>query len=348
MKKLFTGVLAGILVFGLVICTGCGNQKDPFSKWNKDAASLKVLQTFVEDVTDEKSEDFVPGEDRIAVFDMDGTLYGEKAPIYVEWWMYAYRVLEDPSYQATEAQKKTGEKIVKAAETGEIPKELEEEHATAQAQVFAGMTLAEYDRYVKDFIAGKAVGFGDLCLNQMWYQPMIEVVDYLTDHGFTVYICSGTDRFMVRSMAEGVFKDVPENQIIGMDVNLEATNQDGKDGLDYEYSKMDEVVRGDELLVKNVKANKVSQIAQEIGKQPILSFGNSSGDASMALCVTTDNPYKNAAFMLIADDSERENGNPVKAEELKQKWEDFGWNVISMKNDFATIYGEGIIFDGNK
>lgn len=348
MKKRFTGILLAILLVCVPMCTGCGNQKDPFSKWNKNAASLKALQTFVEDVTNEKSSDFVPEEDRIAVFDMDGTLYGEKAPIYVEWWMYAYRVLEDPACQATEAQKKVGEKIMKAVETGKIPEELEEEHANAQAEVFAGMTLEEYDRYVKDFIAGKAIGFGDLCLNQMWYQPMIEVVDYLTDHAFTVYICSGTDRFMVRSMAEGMFKDLPADRIIGMDVTLEGSEQDRADGLDYEYTRKDQVIRGDELLVKNVKANKVAQMAQEIGRKPILSFGNSSGDTSMAMYVTTDNPYKSDAFMLIADDTERENGNPEKAAELKQKWNDFGWNVISMKNDFATIYGEGITFDGNK
>ena len=88
--------------------------------------------------------------------------------------------------------------------------------------------------------------------------------------------------------------------------------------------------------------NKVSLLARELGKKPVLSFGNSTGDTSMAVYVTSDNPYRSEAFMLVADDDVRDYGNPEKAEELRKKWEDYGWTVISMKNDFSTIYGEDV------
>ena len=83
-------------------------------------------------------------------------------------------------------------------------------------------------------------------------------------------------------------------------------------------------------------------IAQEIGEQPVLSFGNSTGDASMAEYTTSNNPYKSLAFMLCCDDTERENGNAEKADKMYSLCEEFDWVPISMKNDWTTIYGDGV------
>ena len=76
--------------------------------------------------------------------------------------------------------------------------------------------------------------------------------------------------------------------------------------------------------------------------QPVLSFGNSSGDVSMHNYTLSANPFRSAAFMLIADDDTRDYGNPEKAEALREKWEAGGYNVISMKNDWRTIYGDQV------
>lgn len=99
---------------------------------------------------------------------------------------------------------------------------------------------------------------------------------------------------------------------------------------------------GGEFLIKNLKMNKVSVIAQEIGVQPVLSFGNSTGDASMAEYVTSNNPYKSLAFMLCCDDLERENGSTEKADKMFALCEQYDWVPISMKNDWTTIYGDGV------
>jgi ribonuclease BN (tRNA processing enzyme) len=74
----------------------------------------------------------------------------------------------------------------------------------------------------------------------------------------------------------------------------------------------------------------------------VLSFGNSSGDVSMHNYTIFNNRYKSAAFMLIADDEERDYGNTEKVQPLKEKWEQSGYNVISMKDDFRTIYGDEV------
>jgi hypothetical protein len=170
---------------------------------------------------------------------------------------------------------------------------------------------------------------------------MIEVVEYLQENDFLVYVISGSDRFICRTFVEGVL-DIPYEQIIGMDVELEATHQEGADGLKYVYTKEDTIVRTDRLIIKNLKMNKVTAIVREIGKQPVLSFGNSSGDVSMHNYTIFGNKYKSAAFMLIADDEERDYGNTEKVQKLRKQWEEDGFHVISMKDDFRTIYGDDV------
>ncbi|MBE6015037.1 MAG: hypothetical protein E7241_06700 [Lachnospiraceae bacterium] len=112
--------------------------------------------------------------------------------------------------------------------------------------------------------------------------------------------------------------------------------------MEYVLTDSDKVVMGGQFFIKNLKMNKVTAIMQEIGKQPVLSFGNSSGDSSMAKYVTKDNKYKSMAFMLCCDDLVRENGNTEAAEKMVKMCSENGWNAISMKNDWKTIYKEGV------
>ena len=150
-----------------------------------------------------------------------------------------------------------------------------------------------------------------------------------------------TVRFLVRGICDGGL-DLPASQIIGSDELLVASNQGDVDGLNYVFTDGEDVVLGGEFLIKNLKMNKVTVILQEIGQQPVLSFGNSTGDASMAEFVTSNNPYKSLAFMLCCDDLERENGNESKAEKMYNLCEEFDWVPISMKNDWTTIYGDQV------
>ena len=93
---------------------------------------------------------------------------------------------------------------------------------------------------------------------------------------------------------------------------------------------------------ENAKTSKVDAIVREIGKQPVLAFGNSSGDAAMLTYTLSENAYPSASFMVLADDDVREYGDATEAAEERAEWEDAGFTVFSMKDDFATIYGEGV------
>ena len=319
--------------------------EDLFTQWNPDAPALRALTEYVEAVTDPDSPDFIPPVDRIATFDMDGTLMGELAPTYLEVMLLVERILADPSYQPDEEMLEFGRMSRDHAPDKSFPDDYDYEFSRHQARAFAGMTLNEYADFVTRFLVREADGFEGMTYADAYYLPMVEVVDYLLDNGFKCYVVSGSDRFIVRAFIEGAF-DIPSDNIIGSDTALEARNQGDTDGIEYVFTGDDELVRTDRLLVKDLKTNKVIQIAQEIGKQPVLSFGNSSGDVSMNNFALWNNRYRSAAFQLIADDDARDYGNPDNHDSLTEKWQGMGYNVISMRDDWKTIYGEDVVKTG--
>ena len=316
---------------------------DALSLWKDDAPLKKQLVKFVEEATKEGSEGYIPVQDRIAVFDLDGTLVCETDPVYFDHCIFYHRVMEDPTYKdkASAEEKETAKIIKEYFETREYPDGLDVKHGTAVATAFKGMTPDEFDAYVKEYRDTPMESYTNMTNGQAFYKPMLQVVDYLQANNFKVYIISGTDRLITRGLAEGTV-NIPLSQMVGSDESLVASNQGNEDGLDYTYTKDDEVVTGGKFLVKNLKMNKVSVIEQEIGQQPVLAFGNSSGDFAMANFVLDDNPYNSAAFMLCCDDTERENGKPEKAEKMYNDCKENGYTAVSMKNDWTTIYGENV------
>jgi len=313
------------------------------SLWTDDSKLKSELTSYINSVTNENSVDFIPVENRIAVFDMDGTLCCETDPGYFDHKLLYHRVMEDLDYKdkASEEEKETAQIIETYFETGEYPKGLDVKHGKAVATAFKGMTIDEFDSYVKAYRNEEMQGYNNLTNGEAFYKPMLEVVDYLQANDFKVYIVSGTDRLITRGLAEGVI-NIPLSQMIGSDESLVATNQGEKDGLDYTFTKDDQLITGGEFLIKNLKMNKVSVIEQEIGKQPVLCFGNSGGDEAMANYTISNNKYKSAAYMLCCDDTERENGNIEKANKMLESCDKNGFIAISMKNDWKTIYGDNV------
>lgn len=322
------------------------NTEALFSQWNPDAPSLQVLIEYVESVTDESSSDYIPPEDRIATFDMDGTLMAELAPTYLEVMLLTDRILADPSYQPDDEMLEFGRMTRDHALDKSFPEDYDYEFSYHQAKAFAGMTLDEYADFITRFLLKDADGFEGMTYAEAFYLPMAEVVEYLQENGFKCFVVSGSDRFIVRTFIEGML-DIPSENIIGSDTALEASGQGSTDGIEYVFTGDDKLVRTDRFLIKDLKTNKVLQIAQEIGKQPVLSFGNSSGDVSMNNYALLKNPYRSAVFQLVADDDVRDYGNHEKGEALRKQWEDLAYNVISMRDDWKTIYGEAVIKTGS-
>ncbi len=252
--------------------------------------------------------------------------------------------MEDPDYKdkATDFEKEVAADVKQFMDTGEsVPNSMERPgHGVASA--FSGMTPEEYEKYVVDFANTPAPGYNGMTRGEAFYKPMLQVIDYLEANDFTVYIVSGTDRFIVRGLVAASPLELPNKQIIGSDESMVAPDQGDTDGLEYQFDDDDQLVMGGDFLVKNLDMNKVTVIQQEIGEQPVLAFGNSGSDFSMAQYALNNNPYKAKAFMLCCDDTERENGNPEKAEKMVKSCEENGFTAISMKNDWKTIYGDDV------
>ncbi len=347
---MLTVTLVLTMMCGAGMLTSCSTDENAvvpekkvyFKSWNKCEA-LTALMEYVEDVTNPESPNYISVADRIATFDMDGTFVGELYPTYFEYNMLEYRVLDDPSYRdkAPADVKEAAQNIRDFVRNGTpLPSHFDMRHARAAAKAYAGMTLEEFDTYVKEYGTKPANGFSGMTYGNSFYQPMLEVFDYLSDHGFTYYVVSGSDRFLCRALVEPL--GIAPNRVIGMDVRLVSRKQGDQEGVNYTMEKKEDLVRTDSLLIKNLKTNKVLQISQEIGKVPVLSFGNSGGDCSMHNYCMSNDKYRTAAFMLIADDEARDHANREKALKLGTQWREAGYHVISMRDDFITIYGTGV------
>ncbi|MDO4797634.1 MAG: haloacid dehalogenase-like hydrolase [Coriobacteriales bacterium] len=367
MKTKFVSVAAALLVFVLVLA-GCGANnasnagaaKDAqdakteqaaaqdatgdttaeLASWTEDSPTVKLVKEYVAKVTDESSPDFIPAEDRIVTIDWDGTLFAELDPIYFDWNMYVHRTLWDSTYTPTDEQVEVAQAIEEVEETRKFPDGLEAKHAKCLAEVFKGMSIDDFYKYVAEFGNTDAPKFTGLKRKDGYYKPMIELVNYFHDNGFECFVVSGTDRNVLRTLLPEYFPWMDNAHIKGSVSTVEASGQNGEDGLEYTWTSDDSLVEGGELVIKDVKANKPSIIATEIGKQPVVSLGNSSGDSSMANYTVNNNKYQSIALMLCCDDTERDWGELDKAEKMAKSCEENGWHAVSQKNEWKTIYGE--------
>lgn len=313
---------------------------DTIPYWTEDSAVAESIVTYVKSVTDESSESFVPEEDRIVVFDFDGTLYGELYPTYFDTCLMMHRALHDENYEAPENIKTYAAQLEEAMMNYQPEPDSKLSSAQCSAEMFKGLTYEQYCEYIRDYMTYPAYGFDGMTYGEGFYQPMTALVGYLADNGFTVFISSGSERTIVRELIKGKLDQyIPSYRVIGSTFSFNATNQGDKDGRKYTYAANDEVLLEGNLLVKNQKANKVFSIINEIGKTPILVFGNSSGDLAMGQYVVNNG---GKGYMLLCDDTERDYGKLDVAESFAADCAKIGLETVSMKNDFATIYGEGV------
>ena len=227
-----------LLLLGVVVAmlplNGC-SAKTYFTLWN-ECSALTTLRSYVEDVTNKDSKNYIPVEDRIATFDMDGTFIGELYPTYFEYNMLEYRGLDDPKYVDKDPS------VVEAAQNirdfvrdgVKLPDHFDMIHAHAAAKAYAGMSVAEFNRYVKEYAKGTPFGFTGMTYATSFYKPMLEVFDYLKDYDFTYYVVSGSDREICRALTESI--GIPSNRVIGMDVETKASNQGDQEGVNYTMS----------------------------------------------------------------------------------------------------------------
>jgi phosphoserine phosphatase len=340
------GALIGIVellrVLGIVLLAGwlgtpATAQEQPLASWNDGAAKSAIVE-FVDAVTAEGGADFVPVEDRIATFDQDGTLWVSH-PLYTQGMFALDRVValapEHPEWKDQEPFKS-----VLAGDREAMARFTEQDWAKIIGATHAGMTTEQFRKIAGDWLANAEHPRFKRPYTELVYQPMLEVMNYLRANGFRTYIVTGGGQEFVRIYSEQVY-GVPVEQVVGSSIATRYEYQDGEPVL----------MREPKVFFIDDHAGKAIGINLFIGKRPYAAFGNSGGDREM-LEWTGAGDGARLMMLVLHDDAEREyaygpaNGLPdtkvgAFSQELMDEAKQKGWLVISMKNDWKTIFPEG-------
>jgi phosphoserine phosphatase len=299
-------------------------QADLLSAWNDGPAKQAILN-FVGTATSQ-----VPPEERIATFDQDGTLWVEH-PVYTQA-MFALERVHTLAAQHPEWKDQEPFQVVLAGDEAAIAKFSERDWAEILFATHAGMSQAEFQDIVRQWLAAAKHPRFKRPYTELVYQPMREVMDYLRANGFKTYIVTGGGQDFVRAYAQRVY-GVPPEQVIGTILSLNYEIKDGKP----------ELIRLPKLLLDDDHAGKAIGIDLFIGKRPYAAFGNSTGDREM-LEWTSAGDGTRLRMLVHHDDAQREyaygpaGGLPDTKvgtfdQPLMNEAKAKGWVVISMKDD---------------
>ncbi|MCG8586553.1 MAG: haloacid dehalogenase-like hydrolase [Pirellulales bacterium] len=323
--RLHTCVVATIV---LLASFASVHAADPLPSWNEGAAK-KSLTDFVARVTDERGEDYVPLEARIATFDNDGTLWVEK-PVYTQFVFMADRV-KKLAPKHLEWRTRQPFAALLAGDMKKVGSFGAKGMLDIAMATHAGMTDAEFETLVVEWITtAKHPRFKRL-YTELVYQPQLELLKYLRDNGFKTFIVSGGGIDFMRPWTRRVY-GIPRAQVVGSSIVTEFQIQDGKPVL----------MRLPKINFIDDKAGKPVGIGQHIGRRPILAFGNSDGDLEM-LQYTTGGSGARLGLIVHHTDAKREYaydrdstvGKLDKAWDLAPK---NGWVIVDMKSDWNRIF----------
>jgi len=299
------------------------------ASWTDGAARQAII-----DFVDRTVSEAVPVEERIAVFDNDGTLWCEKPlPIQADFILRRlYEMAEaDPALRDRQPWKAAYER-----DYAWLGKVLAEHYAGDDTNVrtLLGGVLAAHEGISVDDFEAKADAFlrttqhptlGRSYL-QCAYAPMVELLSYLEANGFANYIASGGGRDFMRPISQEVY-GVPRERVIGSATALEYTS-DERGGTITHKAEADYLDDGPQKPIR---------IWSRTGRRPLLAAGNSNGDIPMLdFTQHQDRPF--LRLLLLHDDAEREFDYTAGAEQALQKADASGWTVVSIANDWANVF----------
>lgn len=301
---------------------------DPLPSWGQSAARTAILE-FVAKATDPASAEFVPPQDRIAVFDNDGTLWCEQ-PLYTQLAFALDRVralaAEHPEWQSTEPFRSILEGDIAAALASG-------EHGMVEIVMatHAGMDTKDFTAAVSEWLATARHPRTGRPYTEMVYQPMLELLAFLEHHGFECWIVSGGGVEFMRAFCEETYR-IPASRVIGSTGAL--AYEVGEDG--------PRLMRQPKITFVNDKEGKPASIQQIIGRRPVIAVGNSDGDFAMLEWATTASTP--ALGVLVHHTDEQREYRYDRASSIGRlnrgldEGPERGWVIVDMSSDWEAVF----------
>ena len=301
---------------------------EPLAAWQDGPTKARIVQ-FVRQVTDPTQATYLPPAERIAVFDNDGTLWSEQ-PMYFQLAFILDRLRalaprhpewrEAEPFKAALANDFAG--VARSGEAGLVQ---------LIAATHAGMTTEEFAATAHHWLETARHPRLGRAYTELTYVPMQELLRYLRANGFKTYIVSGGGAEFVRAFSERVY-GIPPEQVIGSGIRMRYEPRDGRPA----------IMRLPEIEFIDDGPGKPVGIARQIGRRPILAFGNSDGDFEMLEYVTSA-PGPRLGLIVHHDDAQRETAYDREShvgrlarglDEAPRR----GWVVVSMQRDWRTVF----------
>ncbi len=328
-RRAFGALWALAAASALVGCAGTGRQGgDPLPSWNEGPAKTAIVN-FVADATREGGPGYVPPAERIATFDNDGTLWSEQ-PLYFQF-LFMIDQVKSKAAQHPEWQRNPAFRPLMAGDHQALAAVGERPLMELLVAANSGMTVDAYDEAIRAWLATARHPKFQRPYTELVYQPQLELLDYLRANGFKTYIVSGGTIDFMRPWVMKAY-GIPPEQVIGSSQLIRYELQGGKPVLLRE-PKLDFVDDG---------PGKPVGIYRNIGRRPVLAFGNSDGDLQM-LQYTAGGPGARMALIVHHDDADREfaydrNSRIGKLDKALDEAQARGWTVVSMKRDWKTVF----------
>ncbi|MFC4353305.1 HAD family hydrolase [Fodinicurvata halophila] len=303
-------------------------QEDPLASWNEGPAKSAILE-FVAETTDPDSQGYVAPDERIAVFDNDGTLWSEK-PLYFQV-LFAIERLQE---MAGDHPERTETQPFKAA----LKRDWEAVAASGGkglmkllAATQTGMSDRTFTAEVQDWLDTARHPRFDRPFTELVFQPMLDVLEYLRANGFRTWIVSGGGIDFMRAWTEEAY-GVPPEQVIGTQVDLDYVSD----------TKAPAFERKSGTFFFTDGANKPIGIQRHVGRRPVIAFGNSDGDLEMLEWTTTGEGPR-LGVLIHHTDAEREwaydrESDIGRLDKGLAEGPDRGWIIVDMADDWAQVY----------
>lgn len=290
----------------------------PLDLWTDGVVKQRIL-SFVGTVVDPSLETYVRPADRIAVFDLDGTLMVE-SPMYLEVMVAAEKLRANATADPSLAELEPYRSIV--AGDHDAIRTRGSEIVIAAAP---GDSLDQFGKSVRSILSENRHPSLDRVFSSLFYAPMLELMEFLRGHDFRVYVVSQSQQEYIRAFAAPCLGVEPPFVIGSMVAYRQDESTFVRDAMFWEPH--------------NSREGKVLRIRERTGGAPILAFGNSMGDRYVL--EAADRAPTSLVLLLDHDDGERE--FEYHHEPLLELARARAWEVVSMKRDFVTTFHDNCI-----